>query len=48
MCATAVEQVTEVVPMQQEETQCHTGAHDQGSMDEQGPFKKARTGIPNI
>ena len=40
--------VAELVSLQQEGTQCHTGKHDQGSVDEQGPSKKARTGIPNI
>ncbi|KAL3134130.1 hypothetical protein ABBQ32_008550 [Trebouxia sp. C0010 RCD-2024] len=28
---------------QQDETQCYTRKHDQGSMDEQRPSKKART-----
>lgn len=38
----------ELVTLQQEEPQCGTGEHDQGSMDEQGPSKKARTGISDV
>ena len=38
----------ETVTLQQEEMQCHTGKHDKGSADEQGPPKKARTGMFDI
>lgn len=40
--------VAYLVTLQHRKVQCHTGKHDQGSTDEQGPPKKAPKGLPYI